>query len=161
METKKLLKLLLPLLACGMLFFGVSSCDKDPELFVTEDFEGTEGEEIDFTLENVPAYVHGIYEGYVTINYAQYAYEYYHEYDYYKKELSTPQTEIDIIDKRIAVSVEEFEKYNIPLKSKVYVSADVTNRGKVLNEGDHGDDWGFVSKCIIRKGYLTDLKSRE
>lgn len=143
-----------------LLTLGVSSCDKDPELFVTEDFEGTDGEEIDFTLENVPAYVYRIYEGYVTINYAQYAYEYYNDHDYYMKELWSFQADNDIIDKRIAVSVEEFEKYNIPLKSKVYVSAKVTNRGRTLNEGLYDDDWGFFSDCIQRKAYLTGLKLR-
>ena len=65
--------------------------------------------------------------------------------------------ELDIIDKRIGVTVEDYKTYNIPYKSTVYVSAQVTNLGRILNEGD---DWGFFTKPIQRKAYLVDLKLR-
>ena len=149
------------LLAC---FGGFAGCSDDEDfsnenVIIREDFSSTEGEVIEFELKDAPAYVIGEDRGYVSICFADYAYEYFNNIDAFYQLAGDDWThdEMDIIDMRIGVAVEDYKTYNIPYKSTVYVSAQVTNLGRVLNEGD---DWGFITTPIQRKAYLVDLKLR-
>ena len=72
------------LLTC---FGGFAGCSDDEEGFnenviIRDDFTNTEGEKIDFVLDDVPACIIWRNDSNVTFCYAQYAYEYYFDREY-------------------------------------------------------------------------------
>lgn len=141
------------------LFMSMISCNDD--LFITDTFEGTDKEKIVFDLKDTPAYVSREDGNYVSICYAEYAYEFYTDRENFFKDTPSStflQIEKDVMDKRIGVAIEDYEKYKIPIGSKVYVSAQVTNRGRIFDEAD----WLFDKSIqpIQRKAYLIDLRIR-
>lgn len=147
----------------GLIYLGVwagmASCGDD--VFVTNTFDGTDKEEIVLELKDAPAYVSCEDGEYVSICYAEYAYEFYTDREKFFKDTPSSiflQIEKEVMDKRIGVAVEDFDEYHIPIGSKVYVSAQVTNRGRIFDE----EDWLFDKSVqpIQRKAYLTGLRIR-
>lgn len=152
MKTK--LFFLISLLAAVIVSFGGCGDDKE-DLFITDTFEGTENEVVVFELENVPAYVTTDYGGYVSIYYSEYV------DDYFVNKNFKSGIEGDIMDHRIGVKLSDYNAYGIPLYSKIYISASVTNRGRALDE--NGEDFGYINGGVLpvqRKAYLIDLRSR-
>lgn len=143
---------LVSFLAVVIVAFGGCGNDKE-DLFITDTFEGTENEEISFELERVPAYVTTDYGGYVSIYYSEYVDEYFVTKKY------THEMETDIRDRRIGVDLTDFNMYGIPFYSKVYISASITNKGRLLDE--IGEDWGFGELPVQRKGYLKKMELRD
>ena len=141
------------------LFVSMTSCNDD--LFITNTFEGTDKEEIVLELKDVPAYVSCEDGKYVSSCYAEYAYEFYTDREKFFEDTPSStflQIEKNVMDKRIGVAIEDYDKYKIPIGSKVYVSAQVTNRGRIFDE----EDWQFDKSIqpIQRKAYLTGLRIR-
>lgn len=131
------------------ILFLLSGCSKDEE---EDSYYGKiKDERVVFELNDVPAYVLESYMGYVFICYSEYADEYF---------TGVPDTSLevfnDVYDHMIGVSLHDFETYNIPLSSKVYVSASVTNNCRImpkeLNPGI------FYDRQV--KAYLRDIRLR-
>lgn len=147
----------------------LAGCDKDDEeeeeLILVESFEGTdgmEGEKILFELEDVPAVVLDDHQGYISISYSQYADEFWTtDLTHSRKQ----EIEDDIIKHRIGVSSQEFNQYDIPFNTKVYISVSVTNlKRRLALENDTLDPWFDIeswNKLFQKKAYLKDIRIRE
>ena len=153
------------LLTC---FGGFAGCSDDEEGFnenviIRDDFTNTEGEKIDFVLDDVPACIIWRNDSNVTFCYAQYAYEYNFDREYLKKMSDDEFRKIDlnVMNKRFAVSLDDFNEFGLDLSigTKVYVSAEITNIGRISDTEDWLQVEGTVPIC--RKAYLTGLKVRE
>lgn len=162
---KWMINLICLLAAVGGGFVGCSE-DKDfnEDVIIRSDFfSSTEGEKIDFVLNDVPAYIHrtGRETERIDFCYANYAYEFFEDRKYLA-DITTEDEfvaiETDIMNKRITVQMDEFLEYNIPDDCKlVYLSADVTN---IACLSDY-EDWQFTGVVpLIRKAYLTGLRIR-
>lgn len=136
-----------------------TSCGDDKEM--TEDdypFYADMGDEeqIVSELEDVPAYVYDYYRQYVFICYSKYADDYYLSPDIN----NLPQEVIeDVHAHRIGVLATDFDKYDLPLNSKVYISASVTNNWHILASPEDFDP-GYNQARLSAKSYLKDLRSR-
>lgn len=155
-------------LLAALLCAGVAGCSDDDEddRIIVETFEGTdgmEGERITQELEDVPAYVTHAWDGYVSVFYSKYADIFWLAPDSTWKEHGFGyDEEWDVINHRIGIPLKDFEQYDIPFYSKVYISASITNIGRILDDG-HGD-WFFDRdryKYIQWKAYLKDIRIRE
>lgn len=153
------------LLTC---FGGFAGCSDDEEGFnenviIRDDFTNTEGERIDFVLDDVPACIIWRNDSNVTFCYAQYAYEYYFDREYLLEMSDDEFRKIDlnVMNKRFAVSLDDFNEFGLDLSigTKVYVSAEITNIGRISDTEDWLQVEGTVPIC--RKAYLTGLKVRE
>ncbi|MDY3068830.1 MAG: hypothetical protein SOR57_04075 [Parabacteroides sp.] len=166
MESRKLLKLFLPLLVLGMLFFGVSSCDKDEDVLPW--FDEIENEHIEFELKDAPAYVVRELKGYgyVLVSYSEEADEYFGlQENMPAKSISNSADTTDFPDaekKMIAVKSSDFEKYNISIPSKVYITASVTNNNTRNIEGLSEIDIEYIlRRPQPKKAYLKDIRLRQ
>ena len=146
---------------------GFAGCNDDEgdNLIIVDDIDdltNTEGEKIDFVLEDVPAYIVGMGDNWGTICYADYAYEYYENHEYLAAITTVSEyvaIEKDILNKRLYVARDEFLEYDLPADCKlVYLSAQVTNIGINSLIDWHDDNGKFP---VIRKAYLTGLRVRE
>ena len=179
MEKRKikwnaLASFLLALLLCA----GMAGCsdDEEDDRIIVETFNGTdgmEGERITQELKYVPAYVrYADLTGYVSVFYSQYADVYWLKDEsnpnivkfttWYELYSGGTDEEWDVINHRIGIPLKDFEQYDIPFDSKVYISASVTNIGRILDDGH--DDWLFDRdryKYIQWKAYLKDIRIRE
>ena len=128
---------------------GFAGCSDDEEN--ASWFAEIDNEQIVSTIENVPAYVCYIRKDYVFINYSE------HAEDYFVNHIESDL--FDVIDCMVGVSLVDFNKYNIPIGSKVYLSAAITNNNEVITDGmlDPGYDRFFHTP----KAYLIDIHIRE
>lgn len=156
---KKRVFLIWSILSLAMVI-PITSCGDDKEM--TEDdypFYADMGDEeqIVSELEDVPAYVYDYYRQYVFICYSKYADDYYLSPDIN----NLPQEVIeDVHAHRIGVLATDFDKYDLPLNSKVYISASVTNTGKILKiPGDVDPE--IDQSRLSAKAYLKNLKPRD
>ncbi len=124
-------------------------------------YDEIENEQVIMELEDVPAYVRDTYRDCVFICYSKYADEYYDAYLRDSLSIYDFPTEIqtDIQDHQIGIKLSEFANYEIPLYSKVYVSASVTNNKQVKMIPDGIDPmWGIIATA--NKAYLKYIKPR-
>lgn len=141
----------------------LAGCDKDDEeeeLIIVESFAGTDGmkgEKILFELKNVPAVVRYEQNGYVTVYYSKYADEYFKDNRLHCQDIK------DIAAKRIGIALEEFNTYDIPFNSKIYISSAVTNITKFHSDDRDEFDWWFgleYEEFLYKKAYLKDIRIR-
>lgn len=142
------------LLALMPLLMGCDKEDEEEDLILVESFVGTdgmEGEKIVMELEDVPAYImqDDTIDDYVIIGYSN-PDEVAERGNEAKEEYSA---------NRIGISTQEFSEFDIPLHSKIYISASVTNVERVLNDGP--SIWPMDSSLDnLRKAYLRDIRIR-
>lgn len=154
------------LLTC---FSGFAGCSDDEEGFnenviLRNDFTNTEGEVIDFVLQDQPACLIGIGDSGVSFCYADYIYEYWFDaeafqaYNFSREEVE--RIDENVMNMRFLVTHDNFKEFNLDISpgTKVYVSAEITNIGRISD----GRDWQELEGRIpiIRKAYLTGLKVR-
>lgn len=127
---------------------GCSDDEKENSWFAEID-----NEQIVSRIEDAPAYVYATRKDYVFINYSE------HADDYFINNINIDTCVFDIIDCMIGVSLADFNKYNIPIGSKVYITAEITNNNEVITEGmfDPGYDMFFHTP----KAYLINIRIRE
>lgn len=139
----------------------LAGCDKDDEegegLIVVESFEGTdgvEGERIIAELEDVPAVIRYERHEYVSLCHADHAEEY-----YINENLSYS---LEIIKALIAIKTAEFDDYDLPLNTKVYISASITNVVRHFDDSVLDDDWFWHPGPIYQhKAYLKEIRLRK
>ena len=145
----------------AMLVMGLTACSDDKE--IDPYYEDIEDERVIAELEDVPAYVCDSYKGYVFICYSKYADEYYEARNENPENIEefSPEIRSDIAAHCIGVKLSDFNTYGIELKSKVYVSAYVTNneRAKIVEDGLEDPGWGTLASG--KKAYLKNLKPRD
>lgn len=104
-------------------------------------------------LHDEPAYVYWYQRQYVFICYSKYAEEFYTS----PEPNRLPRYIYEDVDTlRIGVSVQDFEKYNIPMNTWVYVSATVTDNCSILPIPGEFDP-GFI-RTKAAKAYLKNLR---
>lgn len=151
-------------LLASLIFIGLNGCQKD-EIIIRNDFTNTEGEKIDFVLENIPACLVSVGDSTALFCYADYAYEYFFDHSallkiYENTKENSSEIEANIINKRFEVLIENFNEYakGITPPAKVYVSAKVTNIATVVDT----EDWQFGGITpLCRKAYLTDIRLQD
>ena len=171
MKNKQPSKLFLALVWIGMLLNINTSCNKDDE--VQPWFNEIENEYVEFELEDAPAYVVAKQLDCIMINYSKYIDDYVEWQESQdpfvskSRTYSMPDTGyidwLDDIEKcLIAVKASDFEKNNISIHSKVYVTASVTNNDSRNTEGMTTEDAESAIKYGPRpkKAYLRDIRLR-
>ena len=150
-------------LLAGVGGFAGCSDDEEDNLIIVDDFNAytdTGSEKIDFVLDDVPAYILGIDKEGGIICYSIYADDYFENREHLVSAITDEdflEIENDIRSKKLFISQDEFFEYDIPEDCKfVYISAQVTNIGKL------SDAWTYKGEYrYIRKAYLTGLRVRE
>ncbi|MDR2968093.1 MAG: hypothetical protein LBV32_00645 [Tannerellaceae bacterium] len=147
------------LLAAVVILIGLISCDKEEgELPYYDEIEN---EKVIAELDNVPAYVYDTYRDCVFICYSEYADEYYKARNEDPERFYAFPNEIDedIWNHQIGVKRADFDTYGIPLNSKVYVSALITNNKAVKLDPNIIDAaWG--GRALENKAYLINITPR-
>ena len=150
----------------GMLviaFMGLTACSDDQVEFEFPYYDEIENERVIAKLNNVPAYVYDSFEGCVFICYSKYADEYYKVYNENPDNTAKFSMEIrnDIWAHQIGVERSVFYTYGIPLRSKVYISASVTNNQHVKPVPNSNGEialWSHITSA--NKAYLKNIKPR-
>lgn len=150
----------------GMLaiaFMGLAACSKDQGELEFPLYEEIKDERVIAELDNVPAYVYDSAMDRVFICYSEYADEYYKIYNENPDYTAKFSMEIrnDIWAHQIGVERSVFYTYGISLRSKVYISASVTNNQNVKpvpNSNGEISLWSHLTSA--NKAYLKNLKPR-
>ena len=159
-KKKSTLRLFLVMIsACLLLPVGMTACGNDDEKEVSF-WDESSPEEIVEELVEMPAYVETIDE----LSSGTYTYVHYHKYHPNNAELldaainSGDYSEI----RTIVVETEKLRMENIPLHSKVYITASVTSRCRInadyMKQKTGFADTGWLN--FANKAYLHKISER-
>lgn len=172
MKKNQLSKLFSILLCLGILLNLTSSCSNDDE--VQPWFDKVKNEHVELELVDTPAYVLMKKLDCVIITYSKYIDDiddFLEPQDPFISKstksttLDTTSVEvIDIFDNEylIGVKASDFEKYDIPIPSKVYVTASVTNNNSrnIRDMSEMEAESALKFDVRPKKAYLRNIRLR-
>ena len=169
MKIKQLSETFLVLFCIGMLLTISTSCNKDDE--VQPWFDKIKNEHVELELMDVPAYVLMKKLVCVIITYSKYIDDFLAPQDpfisKYTKNSMLDTTSVEVVDifdneYLIGVKASDFEKYDIPIPSKVYVTASVTNNNSrnIRDMSEMEAESALKFGVRPKKAYLRDIRLR-
>ena len=172
MKNKQPPKLFLALVWIGMLLNINTSCNKDDE--VQPWFDKLKNEHVELELVDAPAYVLMKKLDCVIITYSKYIDDidnFLEPQDpfisKYTKNSMLDTTSVEVVDifdneYLIGVKASDFEKYDIPIPSKVYVTASVTNNNSrnIRDMSEMEAESALKFGVRPKKAYLRDIRLR-
>ncbi len=169
MKIKQLSETFLVLFCIGMLLTISTSCNKDDE--VQPWFDKIKNEHVELELMDVPAYVLMKKLDCVIITYSKYIDDFLEPQDpfisKYTKNSMLDTTSVEVVDifdneYLIGVKASDIEKYDIPIPSKVYVTASVTNNNSrnIRDMSEMEAESALKLGVRPKKAYLRDIRLR-
>ena len=172
MKIKQLSETFFALFCIGMLLTISTSCNKDDE--VQPWFDKIKNEHVELELMDVPAYVLMKKLDCVIITYSKYIDDYLESQENQDPFISkstkntmldtTSVDRVNVFDNEylIGVKASDFEKYDIPIPSKVYVTASVTNNNSrnIRDMSEMEAESALKFGVRPKKAYLRDIRLR-